>query len=276
MKHRASLFGVLVGSGLCHISAEAQTFPPTLVKRSEYTLNARAYIDSSQLPSRYDLRLYQKANIPYRWDFVIPGSSFARTRAIASVGSPDYRNHQRTTIRATLRQYDTYDEKVTFKNLDLAPVREEDRYPLVGPSRALSLPKTLSLKTPSGITITLPAQSYDGIPPFMAGNPSALFIRIEVRPNDKLIASLPDSPLFRKHRRPIKLQLGLLSMIYQKEEVRYYDDVTPNYGRVALSIPNLDSATHLDELTFYVRQRADLQTVPIAIEVPISRPAPGH
>jgi len=263
---------VLAAPFFCCTSAGAQTFPPTVVKRNGYTLAARAYIDPSRLPSRYDLRLLQPKNTPYRWDFVIPGSNFPRTEALASVGTSDYRTQKQATIRAILRQYDTYEEKVTFKNLDLAPPKPT--YGNAVTSRALSLSKARSMTTPSGITITLPAQSYDAIPDFMAGNPNALFIRIEVSPNAKLITSLPKSPLFRKHRRPMSLQLGVPMRVYGREEIYYYDDATPNYGRVALFIPNLKTAMHLDQLSFFVRQRTNLQTLPVAIQVPISKPAP--
>ena len=269
----------LAAVNLFSISVGAQTLPPTVVKRAGYTLTARAYIDPSRLsnpkhnpPSRYDLRLSQPANTPYHWDFVLPGSSFPRTDAYASIGSPDYRTRKQTTIRATLRQFDTHEEEVTFKNLDLAPPKP--RFGNSITSRALLLSKTRSLTTPSGITITLPAQSYDAIPDFMAGNPNALFIRIQVTPNAKLIASLPKSPLFRKHRRPVSLQLGVPMLVYGREEIYYYEDATPNYGHVAISIPNLKAAMHLDQLTFYLCQRANLQTVPVAIQVPISKPAP--
>ena len=261
------------------VVVRAQTFAPTLTERLGCILKARAYVDPTRLsdprhntPSRFDLQLYQPGNTPYRWDFVIPGSNFPRTEALESMGRSDYRTQKQATIYATMRQYDLLEEKVTFTNLDLAPAK-----PIYGSSitsRALSLPEARSITTPSGITVTLPAQSYDAIPGFMAGNPNALFIRIEITPNAKLITSLPDSPLFRRHHRPISLQLGALMLVYGQEEIRYYDDATPNYGRVALSIPNLKTAMHLDQLSFFVRQRTDLQTVPIAIQVPISKPAP--
>lgn len=264
----------------CGLSAHAQVFAPTAVKRPNYTLKALAYVDPSRLsdpkhnpPSRYDLLLFQAPNTPYRWDFVLPGSSFARTQALATIGSPDYRTQTQTTIRATLRQFDTYTEKVTFKDIDLAPPKP--RFGTSITARAPSIPTVRSLTTPSGITVTLPAQSYDAIPDFMAGNPKALFVRIQVTPNAKLVASLPLSPLFRKHQRPVRLQLGVPQLVYGKQEVYYLDDAKPYYGFVAFGIPNLKTATHLDQLSFWVRQRIDLQTVPVAIQVPVSRRAPS-
>ena len=248
--------------------AQAQTYAPTVIKRNGYSLQARAYVDSSRLPSRYDLRLFQPKNAPYRWDFVIPGSDYPRTQALASVGAGDYKTQKQATIRATLRQYDVYQEKVVFKNLPLAPI--ERAY---APSRVLSLVQARSITTASGITITLPAQNYDAMPPGIAGDPNVIFIRVNVTPGDKPIASLPRSPLWHKHRRPIRLQVGKKVRLPWGDEF-YYQDLPLNYGLVAVSIPDLKTATHLADLTLMVRQRTDLQTVPIAIRVPISKSTP--
>jgi hypothetical protein len=261
-------------------TACSQTFPPTLAERVGCILKVNAYIapprssDPKHTPlSRYDLRLFQPANTPYKWDFTLPHNpDFPYTVLIGGYGAPDYRTQKQTTVRATLRQFDTLEEIVTFKNLDLAPSQAspESRFTM----RVLSLPEARSFTTPSGITVTLPAQSYGAMPPVLRGNPNALFIRIEISPNTKLLSSLPDSPLWRKHRRPVSLQLGQKVKVYGVDEIRYNDDATPNYGRVSMSIPNLKTAMHLDELTFVVRQRINLQVVPVAIKVPISKPTP--
>ncbi len=258
---------ILAATNFCGTPVKAQQSLPTVAKGNGYTLKARAYVDSSRLPSRYDLRLLQPKKAPYRWDFVIPNSDYPRTEALASVGTTDYRTQKQATIRATLRQYDTYEEKVSFKNLPLTPID-----PSYAPSRVLSLSQARSITTPSGITITLPAQNYDAMPPGIAGDPNVIFIRVNVSPTDKSIASLPNSPLWRKHHRPISLQVGKKMLLPWGEEF-YYQDTPLNYGLVAISIPNLKTATRLDELTLMVRQRANLQTVPIAIKIPISKPA---
>ncbi len=269
MKLNIWLGAVLLAVAAAHLRgtrAQAQIYAPTVVKRNGYSLQARAYVDASRLPSRYDLRLLQPKNTPYRWDFVIPGSNYPRTQALASVGTGDYRTQKQATIRATLRQYDTYEEKVSFKNLPLAPI---DR--AYAPSRVLSLSQARSITTPSGITITLPAQNYDVMPPGIAGDPNVIFIRVDVTPGDKLIASLPRSPLWIKHHRPVSLQVGKKVVLPWGEEF-YYQDVPLNYGLVTISLPKLETATQLAELTLKVRQRTDLQTVPLAIKVPISKP----
>jgi hypothetical protein len=267
MKHDIAVL-TFVAFIFCAVSANAQTFPSTIVKRPDYTFKTRAYIDSSKLPSRYDLRLFQDYSKPYHWDFTIPGSDFPRTQAMAAVSPSDYGNHKQTIIRATLRQSSSYTEKVTFKNLDLAPPN-----PSFLGSRALLLHEKRSITTPSGITVTLPVQSYDNFPPGIAGNPNALFISVEVTPNTKLITSLPKSPLFRKHHFPVSLRLGVTRHAYGEDYIDYYKDAKPAYDQIGIEIPNLKTAMHLDQITFYVRQRVDLQTVSVAIEVPISRPA---
>jgi len=257
------------------VVVRAQTFAPTLTERLGCILKARAYVDPTRLsdprhntPSRFDLQLYQPGNTPYRWDFVIPGSNFPRTEALESMGRSDYRTQKQATIYATMRQYDLLEEKVTFTNLDLAPSKASD-----GPSRVLSLAQARSITTPGGITITLPAQSYNAMPPGIRGRADLIFIRVDVSPGAKRIASLPSSPLWRRHHRPISLQIAQGVLMPWGIDF-YYHDVPLNYGLVTVSLPNLKTATQLDELSLMVRQRADLQTVPIAIQVPISKPVP--
>lgn len=260
--------------------ARAQNFPPTIIKGADYTLEARAYIDPSRLPgskynpaSRYDLSISTPANAPYRWDFLVPDSNFPEVGISGAFASTDYRTLQKTTLHATLRQFDTYDEKVTFKDLDLVPFGSATlgRLGFPGGPRFLSLPQARSLTTPSGITVTLPAQI--GLQPedmnaVGNGNIDALWMRIQVEPKTRL-SQLPDSPLFRKHGRDITIKLEILA---PNTLISYAADNTFTGLKIGLSYPK--SVTHLDELTLIVRQRVDLQTVPVAIQVPISKPAP--
>ena len=261
----------------CALTAHAQTLPSTLAERLGCILKASAYIDPSRLPEtkhnpaeRFDLTLFQPSGTPYHWEFTLPHNpNYGYTNLSGGYGLPSWKTQKQATIRVTLRQFDIYEEKVTFKDIDLAPSKS----PFGGNTtpRVLSLSKARSITTPSGITITLPAQSYDAIPEFMAGNPDSLFVRVEVTPNDRSIAALPNSPLWRKLRRPVTLQLGATT---SKEDWVQYGSASPNYGRLALSIPNLKTTMHLNELTFFVRQRVDLQAVPIQIQVPIYKPTP--
>jgi len=103
----------------------------------------------------------------------------------------------------------------------------------------------------------------------MNGNTGAIYIPIRVTPNSKEIGMLPDSPLFRKHKRPVTIKIDVTSRDFL---VSYAADNTSR--GVKVSVPNLETITHLDELIFVLRQRVDLQTVPIHIDVPIFKPTP--
>ncbi len=261
----------------CALAVHAQTLPTILAERAGCILKASAYIDPARLPGtkynpaeRFNLNLFQPSDTPYHWEFTLPNEpDYPYTNVFGGFGSPSWKTQKQATIRATLRQFDTYEEKVTFKDIDLAPLKSSWGGKVT--PRVLSLPDARSFTTPSGITVTLPAQSYDAIPNVMAGNPNELFIRVEVTPNAKSIAALPDSPLWRKLHRPVTLQLGVTA---SNEQWVQYVSASPSYGRLALPIPHLATATHLDELTFFVRQRVDLQAIPVQIQVPIYKPAP--
>ncbi len=41
------------------------------------------------------------------------------------------------------------------------------------------------------------------------------------------------------------------------------------FKRLAVSVPNLATVQHLDELTFVVRQRVNLRSIPLVLQVPI-------
>lgn len=259
--------------------AQAQTFPETKVKGPDYTITARAYIDPSLLPgsklnpaSRYDFRISTTPGASYQWDFVLPDQpNIPETNIAGAFSSTDYKTRQKTTLRATLHKFEIYEEKVTFKDLDLVPVTHPDKAQpafLQGP-RFLSLPQARNQTTPSGIKITLTPQTglkTEDWNSVYNGNIEALWVRLRVAPNTRL-SSLPDSPLFRKHGRPVSIKLEVPEPNFL---VSYMADNT--FTGIKVGLPKLETLTHLDQLTFIVRQRVDLETVPVAIEVPISKP----
>ncbi|RYG66160.1 hypothetical protein EON80_15985, partial [bacterium] len=238
--------------------AQAQSFPSTEVKTADYTLTARAYIDPDYLPgtklnpaSRYALTITTTPNAPYQWDFSLPDSPSSNyTNIIRADGKTDYKNLKKTKINATLHQYVTYDEKVTFKDLNLAPSDSSALTQGLGQTsgpRFLSLPEERSLTTPSGVTVTLPAQlgfQIEDINRVMNGNIDALWVRIKTTPSTTL-SDLPTSPLFLKHGRPVRLKLEVL---FPNFLVSYAADNT--FTGVKVGIRGLKSLTHIDELTF--------------------------
>ncbi len=280
MKPERKVFVFLVLAGCFQVrSARAQDFPPTLIEKAGCILKANAYLDAARLPgsplnpaSRYDLRLFREASDSSYWDFTLPGSDYRYTNISAACGLGDYRTQTQATIRATLRQFDLYDERVTFKDLDLAPTDPPLAKPLLSGTglRFLALKAAQSVTTPSGITITLPASAPltdQQMNMAFNGNCDALFIPIKVTPNTKLVSPLPDSPLFNRHGRAVSIKLEVAA---PNSLISYAADNT--YTGLKIGISHLQTATHLDELTLIVRQRCDLQTVPISFQVPISKP----
>ncbi|HEX8463491.1 MAG TPA: hypothetical protein VF627_02645, partial [Abditibacterium sp.] len=252
--------GFLLGAAT---AARAQTHPPTLVEKVGCILKASAYYEpvrsskpTVNLSSRFDLELFEPARDPYHWDFVLPDApNHSMTNIMREYGQSDYKTQKFATIRAILRQFDTLDERVTFRNLALAPVAAPKKGQLAlarGP-RFLALKEAQSITTPSGITVTLPAslpldmQNWNLV---FNGNIHALWVPIQVSPNAKSLAPLPDSPLFRKHGRAVSIKLEVPEPYFL---VSYAADNT--YTDLKIGFANLQTATHLDELTFIVRQR---------------------
>ncbi len=240
-------------------------------------IEARAYIDPSVwASSRYDITVVNAKDSPTHWDMTegwqdadatnlnhySGGLSHAQSRL-------PYGKAKETTIKVTLWQYATLEERVTFHNLDLAPLADEYKLtPDVSP-RFLALDSAVTATTPSGITITLPAQHETFLSMFhdFNGNPNALFIKIKTTPNQRETA-LPLSPLYQKYQKPLQIKLDCappnLSGFYEADNT---------YDTIAIILPNLRTATHLDTLTLIVRQRVNLQRLPVSLRLPVFRPA---
>ena len=252
---------------------------------------AQAYTNKAYGPkdsSRYTLQLLQTPKNSHHWDITAPEFPNEHLTNIDSPCPHPYGQRRRTVIYATLHEYDTYEEKVTFHNLDLGPVAfslfgkpssevfgnpvsRPHHMPTVTP-RHLALKEPVTAATPSGITITLPAQGEETLEKvFMNfnGNADALFIQIRTSPDQKL-ALLPKSPLYKKYPKPVRITLDCVK---PNGMVWYMADNT--FKTIAVDLPHLNSVMHLDTLTLIVRQRVDLKSVPVTLTVPIDRVASG-
>lgn len=173
-------------------------------------------------------------------------------------------------VKAALRQFDTFQETVTFRHLDVV------RLPwgasiFRGNFRSLLVTRPQTVTTPSGIRITLPVQdAKTNAPGFYSGPGDVLFVHLEVMPGAGRVA-LPRSPLFVKHGKPVTidvdaakpLQASARSMDGEKRQLNLY-----------LGAHN--TVTHLDALTLVVTQRADLKTVPFMLDAPIASKRPSR
>ena len=254
-----------IAKGGCVIRAQAN------VERAYYSKRATR---SSPI-SRYSLEIARVPKNAYHWDLTLAEEPGYHSTNVNGISRVPYGAKRHTTLHATLHQYDTCEERVVFRGLDLVPLP-----PRSGPPkpvwadltpRCLSLKEPMTLTTPSGITVTLPAQGAGVLERVFSnsfnGNANALFIQINTSP-DKALAVLPKSLLWGKHGKPVRIKLECPPPNFM---VWYMADNT--FKTIAVGLPHLRTVTHLDTLTLIVRQRVDLRVVPVSIRVPISRDA---
>ena len=236
------------------------------------TLRARAYVDQNYRKSessRYDMEIVRPSSTD-SWDFTFENNPDRHhTNITGNISRVSYTAQQKTTsVKLTLHQYQTIEERVTFRNLDLMPASPKNSMP----SRLLSVEEPITQTTPSGIHITIPAQRYNSIFKALAndkgvttihGNMSAIFFDVRTSP-DKREVVLPQSPLYQKHKKPVTIKLDCIQPNFM---VWYMADNT--FKKLAVSVPNLATVQHLDELTFVVRQRVNLRSIPLVLQVPI-------
>lgn len=233
------------------------------------TLKTRAYINASYNDSensRYDVTLSPTTQKGASWDFTFDNNPTRHYTSLeGNTSDKAYKKGQKTArVKLTLHKFQTLDERVTFNNLDLNPVNpvKENIAP-----RFLSLKKPVSCMTPSGIFIMIPAQKYDFFSFFanriIHGNLNALFFDVQTVPDQREVV-LPESPLYKKYHKPVTIKLECDA---PNDMVWYMADNT--FKRLAVGMPKLATIKHIDALTFIVRQRVELQSFPVVLEIPI-------
>ena len=239
-------------------------------------VQARAYVDPTVwASSRFDMAVVNPANSPTRWDFTLDWEHFTEPQRYTAVNSQSrlpYGKAKVTIIHATLCQYATLEERVTFHNLDLNPLADDWDTKHGETPRFLALKSTVTATTPSGIQITLPAQNVQHFHEMFSGfnGPiDALFIRIKTTP-DQPETALPLSPLYRKYHRPVLIQITNADNPYHYSNA----DADNTATIMSVNLLNLRTVMHLDTLTLIVRQRVNLKEVPVAVRVPVFHPAP--
>ena len=281
--HVIKCFGIVL---LCAAatSAHGEERKTDFTIKGGCTVRAQAYTDKAYHPkesSRFTLEIVRTQKDSYNWDFTLDENpNYHYTNLHGGISPVPYGSKKQATVHAVLHQYDIYEERVMFKNLDLGPLSSgifgstssgtKQKFDIT--PRYLALKEPVTATTPSGISITLPAQGAETLEKVFLnfnGNPNALFIRIETSPNQREVL-LPESPLYKKHKKPVHIKLECPQ---PNSMVWYMADNT--FKTIAVGLPNLKTVTHLDTLTLIIRQRVDLQSIPVAIKVPISR-SPGE
>ncbi len=240
-------------------------------------VQARAYVNPSvRESSRFDIGMLNPKEGTRRWEFTLGWQTedspnlYRYQGTMSGQSRLPYGKAKKTSIQATLWQYDTLEESVTFHNLDLRPLTDQEKRSSAT-SRFLVLNSAVTATTPSGITITLPAQSvkewYEMFSNFN-GNPNALFIRIQTTPNQRE-AVVPLSPLYQKYQKPLQIKLDC-----DAPNLMVFYTADNTFDTIAVGLPDLATVQHLDTLTLVVRQKVLLQRVPITLYLQVNRPVP--
>ena len=263
---------------LCALATPTQAQDKDYPVKGGLTVRARAYTDYGQ-PLRYASRFYlQIAKTPAdgtKWDFTLDEDPKSHiVGSVDGISPTSYNNRPTATLHLTLHQYQTYDEQVNFKNLDLGPLRptEPGIYPGFGGGttpRYLQLAQAQTIVTPSGISVTLPQQGAQTLRALLNvnGNLNALFFKIDVAPDQREVV-LPNSPLHQKYPRSVTIKLETPN---PSRMVWYMAD--NSFKTLAISFSDLKTLQHLDTLSLILRQRVELRAIPVSIEVPVEREA---
>jgi len=198
----------------------------------------------------------------------ISSNKEASAASIVYEGYTDFNYYPRTNrfLRMTteMHEFETYDEPVTFHNVTVKRDRLSNAYYIV-------LPKQLSQTTPSGVTITLPAQGErtDSL------TSSAFNVIMSVQPritSEENTYSLPKSPLTYTYGKPVRLRITLARPYTQTGGFYEPKQDVPAY--YATSFSGTPPPSVFKDFTIIVHQRVDLQTIPMTFTLPIADRGP--
>lgn len=204
----------------------------------------------------------------------------------------DYRSASHfVRLSYELRQFETHDEAVTFHNLAVT----QDKNGTFGDAKTYNLTvlHPITLTTPSGIAVTIPVQ---GIREHGDGMGASFNVQLTVK-STAVPAELPQSPLVRQFNKPIAISISFAppqqvsSWSVKPGDTQTYslelpiNPVMETYqGRLRwlTNVKNhkhipfyADIPPHLKNLTVIVRQRVEIQTIPMTFTVPVSDTPPA-
>ena len=233
-------------------------------------VRADAYRDKSYQSdtdrSRYAVQITQRPSGPTRWELMESTGEVSPGGFIGSVAPRPYARHQRIAYLTTrLRQFDTQEERVTFHNL---------RVTRVGPLAdlgCLTVTQPQTITTPDGVTVTLPPQNMETFGPNGVfdynGPPDVVFVRVQLSPSQRR-NFLPRTRLYQKYQLPVSLHVDAEKPVFMNANT---DDSAAPVLHLTLPDPH---ATFLKTLTLVIRERVDLQDIPLAFTAPIARTPP--
>ena len=100
-----------------------------------------------------------------------------------------------------------------------------------------------------------------------SGPGDVVFVRVQLSPDQRQNV-LPRSRLYQKYQRPLSLHVEASKPVFMNANT---DDSAAPVLHLTLPDPH---ATFLKTLTLVIRERVDLQDIPLAFTVPIAHAAP--
>ena len=174
-------------------------------------------------------------------------------------------------LSTELHQFETYDEPVIFHNIVLGHS---------GYTYYFVIPKPISITTPSGVSVILPAQGR----PKWDSSGSGITVLVTVKPAitpDPVTYPLPNSPLARTFGKPVQLSLTFPPPYSPNFWSDGQNGAPASYTLLLPRDPKdfmktLPMPSVIKNLTIIVNQRVDLQTIPMTFTVPIADHAPPY
>jgi len=157
-------------------------------------------------------------------------------------------------LDAQLQEFETYDEAVTFRNVSVVSVPGGGRF-VAGP-----YPQTAT--TPSGIRVTLEDIQHQRNVSGGGFGTGAAGIRLAYS-QTRSLPSLPQSPLWRKYKRPLTLSADL-ALPYRNSGSSQSDKDGTYVFRSDKPLPKTFAT-----FPVIVRQRVDLRRVPVTFTLPV-------
>jgi hypothetical protein len=261
--------------------------PPVQVQESakvaQWTIRARAWrTRNANMPGREDAIGYEmKADGqpgPNQWEITrsdattewepatAPGGSGTATSSLgnpgARFGSEEVVNYPRSQryiqLRGEVRQFDAYDEKVTFRGLTVKASQNKNYLLVVN--------KPITETTPSGVSVTLPTQNNAPGQPAPTGGMSEGLSFSVVLPASGDAKSLPRSPMVARHQGPIGIRIQGFDPPFA--ERGWSHSVSGGVHEVSVGMPKPPPKGPID-LTVIIRQRVDLQAISYTLTLPV-------
>ncbi len=183
-------------------------------------------------------------------------------------GTPYMADTHWVRLGASLQEFETHDETVTFHNVSVFKLKIGGQY-LVGAG-----PQAVT--TPSGVTVTLDdVQHKPNFTGSWGGNGCCLHL---LYPQGMVLSTLPQSPFWRKYKTLVKISADIPKPYIARGSSSSSNDGTYSFGVVGPGVDGYSISAPLPKVIanfpVIIRQRVDLRSVPMTFTLPVANKPP--